>query len=152
MRLAIDKRKCIQRFAQHDIKGRSQGRKGIVMSPCLDLSSLRKRDDSLEVVACIGPDPQVVVLVECRGGEESSTVSLKAGVGMKRSDDHIAGDEEWEEGAHMNDGVVREGRLGVGGGTLPSWPAVVAHHHRSTSGPPPLMYVSSPSEALLTAP
>jgi hypothetical protein len=130
IRLAVDKRKCVQRFAQHDIKGRSRGRQGIVMSLCSGRSNLRKRDGSLEVVACSDPDPQAVVLVECRGGEESSTASLKAEVGMKRSDGHIAGDEEWEEGAHMNDGVVREGRLGVGGGTLPSWPAVVAHRHR----------------------
>ena len=90
------------------------------MSLCLGRSDLRKRDDSLEVVACNGPDPQVVVLAACRGGEESSIASLKAEVGMKRSDGHIAGDEEGEEEVHMSDGVVREGRLGVGGGTLPS--------------------------------
>jgi len=122
------------------------------MSLCLCRSNLRKRDDSPQVVACSGPDPQAVVLAECRGGGENLTASLKAEVGMKRSDGHIVGDEEWEEGAHRNDGVVREGRLGVGGGTLPSWPAVVAHHHRSTSGPPPLMYVSSLTEARLMVP
>lgn len=121
-------------------------------SLCLDRSKSRKQDGSLEAVACSGPDSQAVVLVECRAGEESSTASLKAEAGMKRNDGHIAGDEGWEEGAHMKDGVAREGWLGVGGGTLPFWPAVVAHHHRSMSGPPPLMYVSFLTEALSMVP
>ena len=84
----------VQRFAQHKIKGRSQGRWGIVMSLCLGRCSFGVLGVRLEVVAGSNLDLQVVDLVECRDGEGSSTVTQTKGGGKTRSDDHIAVDGE----------------------------------------------------------
>jgi rhodanese-related sulfurtransferase len=134
IRLAVDKRKCVQRFAQHDIKGRSRGRQGIVMSLCSGRSNLRKRDGSLEVVACSDPDPQAVVLVECRGGEESSTASLKVILrGTRNGRRELIGTTGW---------FGRDGWGSVGVRYLlgrPWWLIVIAkrqvHHLRCTFCP-----------------